>query len=300
MLKADHLCKTLSNKDSTFRLNNISFSLPRGYICGLIGENGSGKSSLIKCLAGLYSLDSGSIYIDSLLFAENEARVKDMLGVVLDTSLYDKNMTLGQTGIFYGGLYKDFNYKQYLDYLEKFNLDMKQKIKHLSKGMKIKVQIAFALSHNAKLFLFDEPSAGLDKEFRKEFLSICTDLISGGDKTILISSHITEDLDRYADYIGYMQCGQLLFLMEKEELCGKFRIIKGENYKCRLLPKEKIVYIEEGMYSSSVMVTGGGKYSSDPSFEVYKPCISEFMYYFVKGGRNNAKNIAEKILVRNM
>lgn len=296
MLRVEHLDKTLSNKNNTFKLHDISFTLPKGYICGLAGENGSGKSSLIKCLAGLYYPDNGNIFIQDTPFYENEIKTKDMLGLVLDTSFYNQNFTLIQIGKFYGSLYSRFNFNQYLGYLSLFHIDSKKKFKHLSKGMKTKVQISFALSHNAKLFLFDEPAAGLDKDSREELVKICTELISDGEKSILLSSHITEDLDRIADYIGYMQNGKMLFFMPKDTLCSKFRIIKGEHYKCQNLPKEKIVYMEKGKYITSVMLAGGNKYSSDKTLEVYKPRIAEFMYYYVKGGNENAQNIAKNFI----
>ena len=296
MLKVEYLDKTLSNKNNTFKLHNISFTLPKGYICGIVGENGSGKSSLIKCLAGLYRPDNGNIFIQSVPFYENETKNKNISGLVLDNSFYNQNFTLIQIGRFYGSLYNEFNFNQYLGYLSLFNLDSKMKFKHLSKGMKTKVQISFALSHNAKLFLFDEPADGLDKNSREELIKICTGLVSDGEKSVLLSSHITEDLDRIADYIGYMQNGSMLFFLPKDTLCDKFRIIKGEHYKCQNIPQNKIVYMEKGKYITSVMVTGGNKYSSDKTLEVYKPCIAEFMYYFVKGGKENAKNIAENFI----
>lgn len=296
MLNVEHLHKTFSNKNNTFRLDDISFTLPKGYICGLVGENGAGKSSLIKCLAGLYYPDSGSIYAGGMPFYENEAKIKDMTGLVLDTGFYNQNLSLQKIGMLYGGLYSNFSMDKYIGYLVRFNLDPQKKFKHLSKGMKTKTQIAFALSHNARLFLFDEPEAGLDQDSREELLKICTSLVSDGERSVLISSHITEDIDRIADYIGYIQNGRLLFFLPKENLCDQFSIVKGESYKLKLIPKEKIVYMEEGKYSTSAMVAGGKKYLSDKTLEVYKPGIGEFMYYFVKGGNENAKNIAERFI----
>lgn len=296
MLRVENINKTLSDKNGTFKIHNISFTLPKGYICGLAGENGAGKSSLLKCLAGLYTPDSGNICINNMDFIGNEPKIKDILGTVLDPCLYNTNFSLKQIGIYYGDLYSNFDPVQYARYLDIFNLDSKKKFKHLSKGMKTKTQIAFALSHNAKLFIFDEPAAGLDKQSRNELIKICTELVADGEKSILISSHITEDLDRIADYIAYMQNGRLLFFLPKETLCSKFRIIKGENYRCQQIPKEKIVYMEKGKYSTKVMVTGGIKYASNKSLEVYQPDIGEFMYYFVKGGETNAKNIAENFI----
>lgn len=296
MLKVEHLEKIFSDNQNSFKLQDISFSLPKGYICGLIGENGAGKTSLIKSLLGLYRLDRGNVYVAGRNLAVHEAAVKDMLGLVLDESCYDIKMTLEQIGIFYGELYSNFSMDNYLRKLDEFHLDKKQKFKYLSKGMRIKVQLAFALSHGAKLFLFDEPTAGLDQSFREEFLKICTELVSDGEKSVLISSHITEDLDRIADYIAYMQKGKMLFFESKEVVCDRFLIVKGEDYKCRLLPKEAVVYMEQGEYSSSAMVVSSRRLRLDRALEKHRPNIGEFMYYFVKGGSANAENIAEKYL----
>jgi len=205
-------------------------------------------------------------------------------------------MTLEQIGIYYGDLYESFHMQKYLDCLQQFKLDAKQKFKELSTGMGIKVQLAFALSYDAKLYIFDEPTAGLDKTFREEFLQICTEIVSDGERSVLISSHITEDLDRIADYIAYIQNGELLFCNTKEDLLDHFYFVTGEGYKCKLIPKEQIVYMEEGEYSTNAMVVRTKFTKLDESLEVRRPNTREFMYYFVKGGVDNAKAIAKKYL----
>ena len=296
MLRVEHLDKKLLDGKGSFRLQDISLHLPKGLICGLIGENGAGKTSFIKSLIGLYRMEKGNICINGLSLTEKEAEVKDMLGLVLNECYFEQNMTLEQIGIFYGELYSKFDRKQYLEYLMLFSMDKKQKLKRLSIGMKIKVQLAFALSHDARFFIFDEPTAGLDREFREEFLNICTNLVSDGEKSILISSHITEDLDRIADYIGYMQKGKLLFFDTKENLCDNFWFVKGEHYKCKLIPKKEVVYMEEGKYSTSAMVFAGRRAHLDSGLEKYRPNIRELMYYLVKGGEENAKAVAEKYM----
>lgn len=295
MLKVTNLTKTISK--SSFKLQDISFHLPKGYICGLIGENGAGKTTLMNVITGLYKMDrvcGGEICINGHSMKEEESLAKESLGIILGDSFYDKNMNLEQIGIFYGELYREFNMEQYLSFLEQFSLDKKQKFKGLSKGMGIKVQLAFALSHNAKLFIFDEPCAGLDKKFREEFLRICVNLVSDGEKSVLISSHITEDLDRIADYIAYIQDGKMLIFDTKENLCDKFLIVKGEAYKCKLIHKAAIVYMEEGEYGASAMVINSRRYAIDDTLKTRIPDIREFMHYFVKGGKANAEAVAQK------
>ena len=276
-------------------VGDISFYLPKGYICGLIGENGAGKTTLMRMLMGLYN-SSGDIIIDGRKIRNEEDVVKDSLGLIIQDDFFDGKMSLEQIGSFYGELYTAFDMRLYLEYLERFMLDKTQKYKNLSKGMKIKAQFAFALSHDAKLFLFDEPTAGLDKDFREEFLEICADIVSDGERSIIISTNITEDIDRIADYILYMQDKKMLFYMQKEDLCNKFWIVTGEDYKCNLISKEAIVYKEKGTYSSSAMVVNSKRFLIDEVLEKKRPDIREFMYYLVKGGKRNAETIAQRYL----
>ena len=154
MLEVSNLNKI--NPDSnSYLLDNMTFHIPKGHICGLIGENGAGKTTLMRTLMGLYS-SSGSIVIDGCDMRLNEAAAKERLGIVFaDDGFFDGNMRLWQIGKFYGQLYHSFNMELYLNYIEEFGLDKKQKYKRLSKGMKTRTQLAFALSHNAKMFLFD-------------------------------------------------------------------------------------------------------------------------------------------------
>ena len=296
MLQVNHLQKKLTDKEHVFQIKDITFQLPKGHICGLIGENGAGKTSLIRLLCGLYEADDGQVLIDGCSLKDQEQEAKNKLGLVLDESFYDMKMTLEKIGYYYGDMYSEFSMEQYLAQLSRFHLDKKQKFKTLSTGMKAKVQLAFALSHNAKCFLFDEPTAGLDKEFRAEFLKICTELVSDGEKSILISSHITDDLDRIADYIGYLQQGKLLFCQTKEALSDRFLIVQGEDYKCRLIHRDALVYMEKGPYSTTGMMVNSRRFPVDKALECHTPDIKEFMYYFVKGGHEHAEAVAKKFM----
>lgn len=189
MLQVNNLDKKLSGTEN-FHIDNVSLHIPGGYICGLIGENGAGKTTLIRILMGLYNT-SGDVVINGHDMRTDEAAAKDDLAVVFDEGFFQQDMSLEQIGIFYGELYSRFDMSTYLEYLKRFELDKKKRYKKLSKGMKTKAQFAFALSHDAKLFLLDEPTAGLDRHFRDEFLKICADLVSDGSRSILISSNIS-------------------------------------------------------------------------------------------------------------
>lgn len=294
MLQVNNLDKKLSGTEN-FHIDNVSLHIPGGYICGLIGENGAGKTTLIRILMGLYNT-SGDVVINGHDMRTDEAAAKDDLAVVFDEGFFPQDMSLEQIGIFYGELYSRFDMSTYLEYLKRFELDKKKWYKKLSKGMKTKAQFAFALSHDAKLFLLDEPTAGLDRHFRDEFLKICADLVSDGSRSILISSHITEDLDRIADYIAYMQDGKLLFVLPKDELCDRFRLVTGEDYKCNLISKDAVVYKEKSEYSTSALVINKKCFLIDWELEVHTPDIREFMHYFVKGGKQNAETVAKRYL----
>lgn len=289
MLKAENIHKNFHG----FCLKDINLHIPKGYICGLIGENGAGKSTLIKTIIGLYKQNQGTVTVDGMEFEENEAAIKDMMGIVLDENIYQEGLTPEKIGKLFGPLYTHYDENVYMGWLEKFKVPADKKLKKLSKGMKIKFQLAFALSHEAKLFLFDEPTAGLDADFRKEFLDICTELIADGDKSILFSTHITEDLDRVADYIAFIQNGKMLFTMSKEELCSRFLYVQAENYKLRLLPAKAVVYKEEGPYGGSALVVNSKQVPLDKDYKTRNPLVEEIMYHFVKGGAKHAEDIVE-------
>lgn len=290
MLKLEQVNKRISS----FELTDISFHLPKGYICGLIGENGAGKTSLIKTIIGLYRMDSGVCMMAGKEFVTHEAEIKNQLGLILDESMFEEYLSLNLLGKYYGSFYSSYDEKIFMDYLKQFGLNPKQKLKHLSKGMKIKFQLAFALSHDAKLFIFDEPTSGMDEEFRKEFYQICADLVSDGEHSVLVSTHITADLDRIADYLAYIQDGELLFFEEKDTVLDNFAIVTAENYKLKLLSKEYVIHMEKNTYGGTAMMLKRRHIKLDDAYSLKRPNIQELMYYIVKGGHNHAKDVIAK------
>ena len=292
MIEVENLTKELG----TFSLKGITFSLPRGYICGLLGENGAGKSTLIKTMAGIYRMDDGSCRIDGQDIDKQEAGAKDCLGIVLDEPLFENRLTPMKISRLYGLAYSKFEPQTYLDYLHRFGINPNQKVGRMSKGMRIKLQLAFALSHQARVFLMDEPTGSMDKEFRSEFWEICAKLIEDEDKSILISSHLTGDLDRKADYIAYMQDGELLFFKTIEELRDTFTLVKAENYKLKLIPADRVVYYEAGEYGGTALVTKEDRLKKEKGYELMKPDLRQLMYFLSKGGKEHAKNIVQKYL----
>ena len=187
LLKVKDVCKRLGN----FKLKNISLELPEGFILGLIGPNGAGKTSLIHLILGLYQPDEGEILIEDENFKEHEIDIREKLGTVLLEDLFESGYTLKENGALYGNYYKNYSEETLLRYLDRFHLDPTSKFKQLSKGEKLKFQFAFALSHDAKLLILDEPTGNFDPTFRTEFFEVLKEFIADGQRSVILSTHLT-------------------------------------------------------------------------------------------------------------
>lgn len=267
----------------TFSLQDISFALPKGYILGVIGENGAGKTSLLHLLLGLYRKDSGEISVLGMDYDSKEKEIKNEIGFVLVDELFNQEFTLAQNGDVFGKYYERYDKKVFLYYCKEFDLDCKKKLKRLSKGEKLKFQFAFALAHDPKLLVLDEPTANFDPKFQKKFREILTKFVRDGEHSVILATHLTTDLDQIADYILFMEKGRMLFYMDKESLYDKYRMVTGEDYKINLLKGEQIVYKEKGQYSSRALIRHH-KWNNYDALQVRVPTIEEMMYYIVKGG----------------
>lgn len=233
--------KNLTKEYEDFKLDNISFSLDRGYIMGFIGENGAGKTTTIKLIMNLLKRDEGEIQIFGKDNIDNEREIKERIGFVYDECFYYENLSIKDNEKIISGFYKSWNTKVFENYLRKFNLNKKQKVKELSKGMKMKFAIALALSHNAEFLILDEPASGLDPVMRRDILDVFQEVIQDENVGILISSHIISDLEKISDYITYIQKGKIIFSKATSELMEEYKIIKGDK---ALLSKldEKVIY----------------------------------------------------------
>lgn len=184
MLKLNNVSKKFPN----FSLQDISFELPKGYIMGLIGENGAGKTTILNHILGLYQPNSGTITIDGMTYREQEKQIKNRLGYVLTDEIFGGELTLVENANMYGKYYEHYKQPIFHEYCRRFQLEETKKFKHLSKGEKLKFQFAFALSHQPKLLVLDEPTANFDPDFRKEFLQILTEFVSDGEKSVLLAT----------------------------------------------------------------------------------------------------------------
>lgn len=275
--------KEVSKQLGKFKLKDITFELPKGYIMGLIGPNGAGKTSLIHLLLGLYQPNAGEVRIDGKSYEDSEQEIREMLGTVLLEDLFDGALTLYQNGDDYGKYYKNYDAGLLKEYLNRFELDGNRRFKGLSKGEKLKFQFAFALSHDARLLVLDEPTGNFDSTFRQEFFKILKEFIADGERSVILSTHLTEDLDRIADYICYLDKGNLMFAGDIEKLHEKYRLVTGEEYKIKLLRKEHVIYVEKGRYKTTALVEYHRRFPYDKELTITIPTIEELMYFMTKG-----------------
>ncbi|MBD5530884.1 MAG: ABC transporter ATP-binding protein [Lachnospiraceae bacterium] len=213
-----------------FELDHISFQLPKGFIMGLVGKNGAGKSTTIKSIMNMLDFQ-GEIRIDGQDNILCEKQVKQMVGVVVDQPFFPVIFTLEQVEKYCGTFYVNWNKVNYDKLLRQFGLNPKKKVSELSRGMGVKLQLAVALSHKAELLVLDEPTSGLDPVARDECMDILMEYIQNGDHSVLFSTHISTDLEKIADYITILSGGKLFYTGEKDVLMEKYVILKGDQRK---------------------------------------------------------------------
>lgn len=220
--------KALSKSYTDFTLDNITFRLPEGFIMGLIGPNGSGKTTTIKSILNMVEPDSGSITVFGKDHIAQEQDIKRDIGVVFDNSYFVDEWSMTDVEKAYSLFYTGWNSETYWSMLSKFRITKEKRVKELSKGMQMKLMLACAFSYDAKLLILDEPTSGLDPVSRDELLGILSGYIEDGLHSVLFSTHITSDLEKIADYITYINLGKMIFTGSKEDFVEGYRIVSGD------------------------------------------------------------------------
>jgi ABC-2 type transport system ATP-binding protein len=218
----------LRKRYGEFLLNDVSFSLPRGYVMGLVGPNGAGKTTIIKLIMSLIKPDGGGIEIFGLDHLAHEKEVKGRIGFVYDVPPFYGDVSLRDTKRAIAPFYQKWNEALFNDLVSQFQLPLKKKVKTLSSGMRTKFALALALSHDAELLILDEPTTGLDPVFRRELLHGLSGLLQDEEKSILFSTHITTDLERIADYVTFLEDGEVTLSASREELQENWGVVRGD------------------------------------------------------------------------
>ena len=249
----------LNKRYGDFALKDISFYLPDGCITGFVGINGAGKTTTLRSILGLTNKVSGNIKFFGMNMDGNENKIKDRIGIVLDEGGFYDELTLSEMKNVIAPAYRNWCEQDFIDYMEQFSLNPKQKINTLSKGMRMKYALALALSHKAELLIMDEPTSGLDPLVRSQLLNILKDYMGKGGKGVFFSTHITSDLEKIADMLIMIDGGEIVFQEEKDQLLDSYRIIKGSTEKLNTDTRNYFLNIEESAFG----FTGITKQGSD-------------------------------------
>ncbi len=274
----------LSKKYDNFELKNVNIKLPKGMIMGFIGENGAGKTTTIKSILNIVNRDSGEIKILGLDNIGNEVKIKEDIGAVLDDSFLSEYLNPTDINKIMKNIYKNWDEKLYFKYIEDFKLPKDKISKEYSSGMKMKLKIAVALSHHPKLLILDEPTSGLDPVARNEILDIFQDFIQDENKGIFVSSHITSDLEHIADYITFINDGEIIFTKTRDELLENYGIVKCTEEDFKKIDKKDYIKYKKNRYEYDVLIEN--KYEFKKKYDISvidKTSLEDIMLIYIKG-----------------
>ena len=262
-----------------FKLDNISFSVPCGTVMGFIGENGAGKSTTIRAILGLLKKGEGSITVLGEDANSLSSETKEKIGVVFDGLTFPESLTAKQLDKVLRGIYRNWDSEAFYGYMTRFGLPTNKKLKTFSRGMVMRISIAAALSHHPQLLLLDEPTSGLDPVVRSEILDLFLEFMQDETHSILMSTHITSDLEHIADYICFIHQGKIVFTEDRNEMLAKYRILKCTDEQLAALDRADVIGMRKGRYSNEVLTLSAEKY---PDYTADVPTIEEIMVYYVK------------------
>ncbi len=276
--------ENLTKDYGDFVLHDLSFTIPRGVIMGLIGENGAGKSTTINCILNEVQKTDGQILIFGKDHIENEIEIKNKIGVVFDENHFPDIFTPIEIGKYMSGVYSNWEWPAYRSYLKRFQLPDNKKVKDFSKGMKVKLAFAVALSHKADFLILDEATSGLDPIVRDDVLEILIDFVQDENHSILFSSHITSDLEKVADYITFIHKGKRLFSCLKDDLIDSYGVVSCRSALFDSMDKTKVIAYRKEDYQYKVLVRDRSKVAKNYPEAIVEPAaIDDIMLFYVKG-----------------
>lgn len=276
----------LTKQYAGFKLDHVSFSVPKGTIMGLIGENGAGKTTTISAILDLIRKDEGTVRFWGQELSSSR-QFREDIGVVFDGINFYETLTPAKVGKISGAAYRQWDSSLYRNYLDRFQLPADREIKSMSKGMKMKLCIAIALSHRPKLLILDEATGGLDPVMRDDILNVFLDFVQDEEHSILMSSHITSDLEKIADYITFIHQGKVLFCKTKDELRYRYGIIRCGAAVFDRIDRDEILALRKEDYQWNVLVADREKARRKYKDAVVDDAtIDDIMLLYVKGEQN--------------
>lgn len=279
----------LSKKYKNFELSNVSISIPNGCVAGFIGLNGQGKTTTIRTMLGLSKKSSGEVKILGRDIDKDEKEIKNSIGVVFDDGYLYESLKMKDMKNIVAKSYTKWDENTYRNFMNRFSLNENQVISTLSKGMKMKFALTLALSHHAELLIMDEPTSGLDPLIRKELLSILNEFMQNGGKGVFYSSHITSDLDKFADVIVFINEGEIVFVEDKDFLLDSFVSVKGDSKLLTENNKEYFTYLKTNEYGFTGVTNQLSKLKeSIPEIISERINLETLMLAYIEGGKNNA------------
>ena len=268
--------------DEKFQLGKLDLTVPKGVIVGLIGENGAGKTTLLKAILNIVQIDKGTIKINGR--DNHEEKTKENIGVVLDNMFFPEILSAKDIELAMKGIAKNWDTELYYNYLKEFSLPIDKPLKALSKGMRKKLEIATALSHHPDILILDEATSGLDPVIRNEILDIFLKFIQDENHTIILSTHITSDLEHIADKIVFLDQGKIVLDQDRDEIIDHYGILKCDPDKMEQVKKEDYISYRKNKYDIEFLITNREKIRKKyPNFIVDKISLEELMLFMIKG-----------------
>ena len=284
MINAIEIKGLVKKYDEKFQLGSLDLEIPSGIIVGLIGENGAGKTTLIKSILNIINTDEGIIKIFGKDYKKYEKAIKEDIGVVLDNMFFPELLSAKDINSIMRDTFKNWDCELYFKYLKDFDIPSDKQIKSLSKGMRKKLEIATALSHHPKLLILDEPTSGLDPVIRSEVLDIFLQFIQDEEHTVLLSTHITSDLEHITDHIIFMDGGKKILDKNRDDITDNYGVLKCDIDYFDRIDKEDIIFYKKNKYDYQILVDNKSKISLK-----YKDCIvdkitlEDLMILMIKG-----------------
>lgn len=276
--------RNLSKRFDKFQLKNVNLTLPKGCIMGFIGENGAGKTTTIKLMLNQLWADAGMIRILGLDHKKDEKKLKDQIGVVFDESYFHENIKPAHISKIMNKIYTQWDEPLFYQHLERFRLPADKVTKNFSRGMKMKLSIATALSHHPKLLILDEATSGLDPVVRNEILDLFLEFIQDEDHSILFSSHITSDLEKVADYITFLHEGEVIFSESKDVLLYDYGLLLCGAEDFNTVEKGDIIGHRKSRFGHEILVKDKEQMKRKyKGFTIDNISIEEIMLFYVKG-----------------